>query len=109
MQKFLKYLGVHALNSVNFEKKKMTPLTNKQQELYEKTKICNISKKRWNKNTLMIKTIVKLKTLVMILVNTVCATHSMFNLKYSVPKEILVVFHDVSNYDYHFTIKELAK
>ena len=69
MKKFLKYLEVHALNIVNFEKK-ITPSTNIQQELYEKTKICNICKKRSNKNTLMIKTIVKLKTLVMILTNT---------------------------------------
>ena len=30
-------------------------------------------------------------------------------LKYSVPKEIPIVFHDGYNYDYHFVIKELAK
>ena len=30
-------------------------------------------------------------------------------LRYSIPKEILVVFHNRSNYDYHFTIKELSK
>ena len=37
------------------------------------------------------------------------AAHRMCNLKYSVPKEIPIVFHNGSNYDYHFTIKELAK
>ena len=31
------------------------------------------------------------------------------NLKYSIPKEIPVVFHNGSNYDSHFIIKELAK
>ena len=31
------------------------------------------------------------------------------NLRYKVPKEILVVFHNGSTYDYHFIIKELAK
>ena len=36
------------------------------------------------------------------------ATHSICNLKYIVPNKILVVFHNVSNYDYHFIIKELA-
>ena len=35
--------------------------------------------------------------------------HSICNLKYSVPKKISVVFHNVSNYDYHFIIKELAE
>ena len=31
------------------------------------------------------------------------------NLKYKTPKEIPVVFHIGSTYDYHFIIKELAK
>ena len=33
----------------------------------------------------------------------------MFNLEYSVPKKIPIVFHNESNYDYHFVIKKLAK
>ena len=37
------------------------------------------------------------------------AAHSICNLKLSVPKEIPIVFHNESNYDYHFIIKELAK
>ena len=35
--------------------------------------------------------------------------HSICNLKYSVPKKIPIVFHNGSNYDYHFIIKELAE
>ena len=31
--------------------------------------------------------------------------HSMCNLKYSVPKEIPVLFHNGSNYDYDFIIR----
>ena len=31
------------------------------------------------------------------------------NLKYSVAKNIHIVFHNASNYDYHFIIKELAE
>ena len=34
---------------------------------------------------------------------------SIYNLKYSVPKEISIVFHNRSNYDYDFIIKELAE
>ena len=37
------------------------------------------------------------------------ATHSICNLKYSVPAKILIVFHNGSNYDYYFIIKELAE
>ena len=34
--------------------------------------------------------------------------HSICNLKFNVPNEIPVVFHNSSNYDYHFIIKQLA-
>ena len=37
------------------------------------------------------------------------AGHSIYNLQYSMPKKISVVFRNGSNYDYHFIIKELAK
>ena len=37
------------------------------------------------------------------------AAHSICNLTYSVPKKILTVFHNRSNCDYHFIIKELAE
>ena len=37
------------------------------------------------------------------------AAHSICNLEFNVHNEISVVFHDGSNYDYHFFIKELAK
>ena len=37
------------------------------------------------------------------------ATHSICNLRYKISKEFSVAFHDVSTYDYHFIIKELAK
>ena len=35
--------------------------------------------------------------------------YSMFNLKNNVPNEIPIVFHNGSNYDYHFVIKKLVK
>ena len=34
------------------------------------------------------------------------AAHSIYNLKYSIPKEITIIFHNESNYDYHFLMKE---
>ena len=33
------------------------------------------------------------------------AAHNIFNLRYKIPKEIPVVFHNGSTYDYHFIIK----
>ena len=35
--------------------------------------------------------------------------HSICNLKYSVPEKIPVVFHNGSNYDYHFIVKDGAE
>ena len=37
------------------------------------------------------------------------AAHNICNLRYKVPKEIPVVFHNGSTYDYHFIINELVK
>ena len=36
------------------------------------------------------------------------AEHSICNLRFNVPNEISVVFYNLSNYDYHLIIKELA-
>ena len=37
------------------------------------------------------------------------AAHSIGNLKFNVPNEILVDFHNGSNYDYHFIMKQISK
>ena len=37
------------------------------------------------------------------------ATHDICNLRYKIPKEIPVVFHNGSTYDYHFIFKKLAE
>ena len=37
------------------------------------------------------------------------AAHGFCNLIYKIPKEIPIVFHNGSTYDYHFIINKLAK
>ena len=37
------------------------------------------------------------------------AAHRIFNLRYKISKEIPVVFHNGSTYDYHFIIKQLGR
>ena len=37
------------------------------------------------------------------------AAHSICNLRYKIPKDVPVVLHNRSTYDYHFIIKRLAK
>ena len=65
-----KFVNLYAVKIIDFEKKKMIPLINEQQESYEKEKICNICKIGLNINTMMMKIIVMLKDIVIILVNT---------------------------------------
>ena len=108
-------LREHAMKIMNFEKKKMIPLTNEQQESYEKIIIYSICKKKDKQNTLMIKIIVNYKNYRKVKrhhhFTSKCrgAAHSICNLKYNIPKENPVVSHNGLHYDYHFIIKEPAE
>ena len=97
---------------MNYEKKKMIQLTDEENELYEMQKVCYICKKIFStdKND---KNVFKLYHKV----RDHChytgkfrgAAHSICNLRYKTPKEIPVVFHNGSTYDYHFIINQLVK
>ena len=91
---------------VNFEKKEMIALANLQ---YEKTKICYISKKNFEHKYINDKRYRKVKDHCHCTDKYRGAAHKICNLKYSIPKKKPVVFHNGSNYYYHFIIKELAK
>ena len=62
-----------------------------------------------NMNTLTIKNTAQLEIIVIIQVNTEVLYIALCNLKYSSPKEILVVFRNGSNFDYNVITKELGK
>ena len=106
MKRFCKYLRKHAAIIINYEKKKMIPLTIKEEIYYNKQKICYAFKKEFNKNDEKSYT-----------VRDHChytgkyrgAAHNICNLRYKIPKDIPIVFHNGSTYDYHFVIKELVK
>ena len=67
--------------------KKKKLLTNKQQELYENSKIYYVCKEKYENE--YIKDIVRLEIIVVIKVHKCTdAAHSICNLKYSVPNEI---------------------
>ena len=90
------------------KKKEMISLTDKENESYEKQKVCHICKKEFStdkndKNTF------KVRDHCHYTGKFRGAAHSICNLRYKTPKEIPVVFHNGSTYDYHFIIKQLAK
>ena len=83
----------------------MIPLTDNENKSYEKQKECDICKKEFcydkNKD--------KVKDHCHYAGKFRGAAHSTCNLRYKVPQEIPVVFHNGSTYDYYFIIKQLAE
>ena len=75
-----------------------------------KTKVSDIFvKKNLKIKMLLIKNIIKLRTIFVRPGKYKGAAHSICNFKYSVPKEIPIVFHNRSNYDDHFIMQKLAE
>ena len=99
MKKFCKDLREHSTKIINYEKKKMISLTTEEKVHYNKQKICCICKKEFNNDTTESRSLERKKN---------ChyrgkyrgAAHNMCNLRYKVPKEIPIVFHNGSTYDY---------
>ena len=90
----------------NYEKKKMIPLTTEEKIYHNKQKICYICKKEFNNND---QKNYKVRDHCHYTGKYRGAAHNICNLRYKVAKEILIVFHNSSIYDYHFIIKELVK
>ena len=84
-------------------------LTKEQKESYENAKICYIYKKNYENKYLKDKKYPKLTDHCHYTGEYRGVAHSICNLKYSVPRKIPIAFHNVSNYDYYFIIKKLAK
>ena len=115
MKKFCKDLREHAMKIINYDKKRMVSLTTEEKIHYNKQKICYICKKEFNNNdttessSLERKKQQKVKDHCHYTGKYRGAALNICNLRYKVPKEIPVVFHNDSTYDYHFIIKELVK
>ena len=106
MNKFCKDLREHVTKIISYEKKKMIPLTTKEKIYHNKQKICYVCKKEFNNND---KKNYKVRDHCHYTGKYRGAAHNICNLRYKVPKEIPIVFHSGSTYDYHFIIKELVK
>ena len=106
MKKFYKDLREHAMKIINYEKKKMMPLTTEEKIYHNKQKICYICKKEFDISN---KKHHKVRDHCHYTGKYRGAAHNICNLRYKVPKEIPLVFHSVSTYDYDFIINELVK
>ena len=95
------------MNIINFEKQKITPLTEKELESYERQKICYICRTGFKEEDADDGKYLKVGDHCHYAVKYRSAAHSICNLSYIIPKEIPVIFHTGSNYDYHFIKKEI--
>ena len=84
----------------------MIPLTKEEETYHKEQEICYICKKEFDKSD---KKHYKVRDHCHYTGKYRGAAHNICNLRYKIPKEILVVFHNGSPYDYHFIIKELVK
>ena len=110
MKRFCKDLKDQATKITDFKKKTMIPLTKEEEEDNDnKENTCYICKNDFNNDTTESSSSERK-------VRDHChftgkyrgAAHNTCNLRYKVPKNIPVIFHNGSTYDYHFIIKELA-
>ena len=108
MKNFCLDLRKHETKIINYEKKKMIPLTKEEKEFHNMQKVCHICQRIFsadynNKKHHTVKDhchyTAKYRG----------APHHICNLRYKIPKQIPVVFHNGSTYDHHFIIKELAE
>ena len=94
-----------------FEEKPMIPLTDNEKVLYDNEKQCYICEKEFctDKKSKDYKNKCKVRDHCHFTGKYRGAAHSICNLKYKVPKDIPVVFHNGSIYDNHLIIKQISK
>ena len=108
IKKLCEKLKDRAMEIINYQEKEMILLTDKENESHEKQKVCHICKKEFclNENQKNeFKLCQKVKDHCHYTGKLREAPHSICNLKYKAPKEIPVIVHNGSTYDYHFIIK----
>ena len=89
--------------------KKRRFLTKEQQESYENAEVCCICIEKLENKYLKDKKHRQVRDPCHYIGKHRDNAHSICKLKYGVAKKIALNFHDGSNYDYHFLIKELAE
>ena len=108
IKRFATALKIMTMMIINTPKKPITPLTDEEKRIHKKSKCCHICEEEFSNNENN-KDYHKVKDHDHYTGKHRRATHSKCNLDYKVPKEIPVVFHHGSKYDYHFIINKLAK
>ena len=106
LKKFCQDLKKQARSIIDFEKKEMnlTPEEEFKNDMADKCYICNKPFYKDKKNSY-----IKVRDHCHYTGKYRGAAHKICNLMYNTPREIPVVFHNGSSYDYHFIITGLAE
>ena len=99
-------LREHAEKIINYEQTKIISPTKKERKAHRDQKVCYICKKSFSSDD---NKFYKIKDHCYYRGKYLWAAHVVCSKKCKIPKEIPVVFHNGSTYDYHFIIKELGK
>ena len=105
---FCSSLKEHAKNIIVLEKKKLLPLKKEQLKSNQDANVCCICGKKFLKKLSRSKNYQNVRDYYYYAGKYKDPVHSICNLKFNVPNEIPVVFHNSSNYDYYYIIKKLA-
>ena len=105
ISKFCKKIRAIAYKKISFCKSQMIDLTLEEQKEYEDAKYCHICKKVFGEK----KKHRQVRDHDHYTSKYRGAAHSICNLRYSTQKDIPVLFHNVTNYDFNLIITELAK
>ena len=108
MKMFCKDLKKHAAKIINYEKKKMIPLTKGKEKMHRRQIKCYIFKKGFSTNDTNEKHH-KVRDNCHYTGKCRGAAHNICNLRYRISKELPIVIHNGSTYDYHLIMKELAE
>ena len=108
MKKFCKSLREDAKRIIGFEKKKNVTVNKQRVKITQRRKSMLYSRKIFYKKLFRDISYWKVRDLCHYTGKYRGAEYSICSLKFKVPNEISVVFHNGSKYDYHFIIKELA-
>ena len=100
MKNFCLDLKEYTTKIINYEKKEMIPLTKKKEKMHNKQRVCYICKKGFSTRDNN-KKYHKVKDHFHYTGKYRGTAHSICNLRYKTAKEISVVFHSGSTYDYH--------
>ena len=109
IKKWCEKVKDRAMEIINHKEEEMIPLTDEEIKFYKRQKVCHTCKKEFCYDEKKFKLFQKVRDHCHYTGKFKVADHSICNLRYKVTKEIPVVFHNRSTYDYHFTIKQLAE